>query len=165
MASAFTYMTQLWILPLLAVSSIMHALYAVSVRRPAILPPASFRPCLATTPLLLASDLELLVPSCTRSGLSPPNQCPCRANRTKAGPEACLATAERHVSDKSFIAEQLCCRIIIDEEMPIRMRLKKRCRNHVRHRLCYRGIDGLGLNGMRSYGYYRLACHDLPWEH
>ena len=59
MASAFTYMTQLWILPLLAVSSIMHALYAVSVRRPAILPPASSRPCLTATPLLLASDLEL----------------------------------------------------------------------------------------------------------
>ena len=52
-------MTQLWILPLLAVSSIMHALYAVSVRRPAILPPASSRPCLTATPLLLASDLEL----------------------------------------------------------------------------------------------------------
>ena len=83
MASAFTSMTQLRISSYQADSSIMHALYAVPVRRPAILPPASFRPCLTATPLLLASDLELFAPSCTRSGLSPPNQCPCRANQRK----------------------------------------------------------------------------------
>ena len=52
-------MTQLGISSYIADSSIMHALYAVSVRRPAILPPASFRHCLTTTPLLLANDLEL----------------------------------------------------------------------------------------------------------
>ena len=52
-------MTQLRISSYFADSSIMHASYAVSIRRPAILPPASFRPCLTTTPLLLANDLEL----------------------------------------------------------------------------------------------------------
>ena len=52
-------MTQLRISSYFADSSIMHALYAVSLRRPAILPPAPFRPCLAATPLLLANDFEL----------------------------------------------------------------------------------------------------------
>ena len=32
-------------------------------------------------PCSLANDLELVVLSCTRSGLSPPSQCPCRANK------------------------------------------------------------------------------------
>ena len=83
-APAFTWLPQPWISSLHADSSSCHALYAVSVRELADLPRSSFRPCIATVPLPLASGSRVLFPlGCSRSGLSPPSCCPCRANKKR----------------------------------------------------------------------------------
>ena len=67
------------------------ALYAISVRRPAVLPRASFRPHLAVTPLPLASSSSVMSLDSTSdppAGDSHPiSSCPCWAY-TQAGRKA-----------------------------------------------------------------------------